>query len=118
VTWYVQAKRALRDRKTLATAGLRTFGGRAVAEELGNGSHESWPGKRGRMKVISEYITAKGSSANSLDISVNDLLRLGYQPFGQPYLSEGEEYYMCQAMVRYEEVPEPELETAELAERA
>ncbi len=67
------------------------------------------------MKVISEYITAKGPSANSLDISVNDLLRLGYQPFGHPYLSEGEEFYMCQAMVRYEDIPEPELEPPELA---
>lgn len=60
------------------------------------------------MKVISEYITAKGSSAHDLDFAVNELLKLGYQPFGQPYLSEGADFLICQAMVRYEEMPEPE----------
>jgi hypothetical protein len=60
------------------------------------------------MKMIAEYITARGRNANGLDISVNDLLRLGYQPFGQPYMSEGEEFYVCQPMIRYEEAPETE----------
>ncbi len=70
------------------------------------------------MQFTSEYITAKGRSLNELDMAVNDLLRLGYQPFGQPYISEGEEYYHCQAMVRVEEVPVEHAREEELATAA
>jgi hypothetical protein len=70
------------------------------------------------MKMVAEYITARGRNANSLDISVNVLLRLGYQPYGQPYMSEGEEFYVCQPMIRCEEMNETEAKEFEKSEAA
>jgi hypothetical protein len=70
------------------------------------------------MKTVAEYITARGRNANSLDVSVNDLLRLGYQPYGHPYMSEGEEYFLCQPMIRCEETMESEPKPIEKPELA
>ncbi len=59
------------------------------------------------MREIAEYITARDSNIKDLDIAVNELIQRGFQPFGSPYVTEGDEFLACQAMVKYVEKPEP-----------
>lgn len=40
------------------------------------------------MKII-EYKTATGSTLPELDREVNELIKQGFQPFGDPYFSTG-----------------------------
>ena len=49
-----------------------------------------------------EYKTAKGDSADSLDKQVNALIAEGFQPYESPYVvgSGVEVLWICQAMVR------------------
>jgi hypothetical protein len=51
---------------------------------------------------ITEYRTAKGNSADSLDQAVNALIAEGFQPYENPYVigSGVEILWICQAMVR------------------
>jgi len=58
------------------------------------------------MKEITEYLTARDSNIKDLDIAVNKLIQQGFQPFGSPYVTEGNEFLACQAMVKYIEKPE------------
>ena len=53
---------------------------------------------------ITEYKTAKGDSADSLDTAVNTLIAAGFQPYEPPYVvgSGVEVLWICQAMVRPE----------------
>jgi len=53
---------------------------------------------------ITEYKTAKGNSADSLDKAVNALIAEGFQPHEKPYVvgSGVEVLWICQAMVRPE----------------
>jgi len=53
---------------------------------------------------ITEYKTAKGDSADSLDKAVNDLISVGFQPYERPYvIANGiEVLWICQAMFRPE----------------
>jgi len=53
---------------------------------------------------ITEYKTAKGDSADSLDKAVNALIGAGFQPYETPYVvgSAAEILWICQAMVRSE----------------
>lgn len=55
------------------------------------------------MKRITEYTTARDSNIKDLDRIVNEMIEQGFQPFGSPYVTEGDEFLACQAMVRYEE---------------
>ena len=55
------------------------------------------------MKRITEYSTARDSNIKDLDRIVNEMIEQGFQPFGSPYVTEGDEFLACQAMVRYEE---------------
>jgi hypothetical protein len=54
------------------------------------------------MKRIVEYSTARDSSIKDLDRIVNELIDQGFQPYGSPYVTEGDEFLACQAMVKYE----------------
>jgi hypothetical protein len=54
------------------------------------------------MKRIVEYATARDSNLKGLDKIVNELIEQGFQPFGSPYLTDGDEFLACQAMVKYE----------------
>jgi len=53
---------------------------------------------------ITEYKTAKGDSADSLDKAVNALIAEGFQPYEKPYVvgSGVSVLWICQAMVRPE----------------
>ena len=53
---------------------------------------------------ITEYKTAKGDSADSLDTVVNVLIAAGFQPYEPPYVvrSGVGVLWICQAMVRPE----------------
>ncbi len=53
---------------------------------------------------FTEYKTAKGDSADSLDKAVNDLIAVGFQPYEKPYVigSGVTILWICQAMVRAE----------------
>ena len=59
------------------------------------------------MTRVTEYKTAGASSAKDLDVEVNDLIAKGFQPYGNPYLSDREvegkvdRFVLWQAMVRY-----------------
>ena len=53
------------------------------------------------MKDIAEYVTARDSNIKDLDAAVNALIQQGFQPFGSPYVTQGDEFLACQAMVRY-----------------
>ena len=55
------------------------------------------------MKRITEYTTARDSNIKDLDRIVNEMIEQGFQPFGSPYVTEGDEFLACQAMVRYAE---------------
>ena len=57
------------------------------------------------MKKITEYVTARGSTIKDLDARVNEFMQRGLQPFGNPYIMEGDEPLACQAMVKYESEP-------------
>lgn len=56
------------------------------------------------MKII-DYKTVGASDATKLDAEVNSLIKLGYQPYGSPYLSDRPvegivgDFAMYQAMV-------------------
>ena len=63
---------------------------------------------------IKHYITAFANDAIKLDREVNELLAKGYQPYGDPYVSdcggavdETGRFLACQAMVSYEELIPP-----------
>jgi len=55
------------------------------------------------MKRITEYSTARDSNIKDLDRIVNEMIEQGFQPFSSPYVTEGDEFLACQAMVKYEE---------------
>lgn len=52
---------------------------------------------------ILEYFTAVDSDPKSLDKQVNDLVKEGYQPYGNPYVIPGEKSQVCQAIIMFEE---------------
>lgn len=53
-------------------------------------------------KII-EYFTATDVAPKALDKQVNDLVKEGYQPYGDPYVISGEKPQVCQAIVMFEE---------------
>ena len=53
-------------------------------------------------KII-EYFTAVDVDPKSLDKQVNDMVKEGYQPYGDPYVLPGEKPQVCQAIVMFEE---------------
>jgi hypothetical protein len=56
------------------------------------------------MKHITEYMTARGENIQELDAKVNELIQQGFQPFGSPYLAQGDDSLMChQAVVKFGE---------------
>ena len=57
---------------------------------------------------IQEYRTVAEVSLEALDATVNDLIRNGFQPYGDPYTISNvkgrkENFVACQAMVRESE---------------
>lgn len=52
---------------------------------------------------ILEYFTATDVDPKALDKQVNDLVKEGYQPYGDPYVIPGEKPQVCQAIVMFEE---------------
>jgi hypothetical protein len=57
-----------------------------------------------------EYKTASGYTLPGLDKNVNELIKVGFQPFGNPYYtaqtSQRTETAFCQAMVKeYQPTP-------------
>lgn len=59
---------------------------------------------------IKHYTTAFANDVVKLDREVNELLAKGYQPYGNPYISDSEgaeggtdRFLACQAMISYEE---------------
>lgn len=52
---------------------------------------------------ILEYFTAVDNDIKSLDKQVNDFVKDGYQPYGNPYVVPGEKPQICQAVVMFEE---------------
>ena len=57
---------------------------------------------------IVEYRTVSAISSKELDNSVNRQMKLGYQPYGSPYVAgTGSTQSLYQAMVRFEGTPEP-----------
>ena len=59
------------------------------------------------MRRIIQYKTVKGSKyIINLDKEVNALIAKGFQPYGSPYVFQDIELFACQAMVRYEDLPE------------
>ncbi|MEW6659967.1 MAG: DUF1737 domain-containing protein [Thermodesulfobacteriota bacterium] len=60
------------------------------------------------MKQVTEYLTIKSEddSFKTFDEMVNESIKKGFQPFGNPYVcarAEAQEFFVCQAMVRYKE---------------
>lgn len=55
------------------------------------------------MKQIIEYVTLSKDNFESLDTIINEKIKKGFQPFGNPYVTEHKEFLACQAMVRYKE---------------
>lgn len=59
---------------------------------------------------ITEYVTARADDFAALDGQVNQLLKEGYQPYGNPYLTDNpvegkiDTFLVAQAMVRCERV--------------
>lgn len=57
---------------------------------------------------IKHYVTAFSNDLVKLDREVNELIAKGYQPYGNPYISDNEiaggtdRFLACQAMVLYE----------------
>src|ERR1051326_9286341 len=63
-------------------------------------------GKGLTMNIV-EYRTVSAISSKELDNSVNRQLKLGYQPFGTPYVAgSGSTQSLYQALVRFEGTPE------------
>jgi hypothetical protein len=52
---------------------------------------------------ILEYFTAVDTDVKSLDKQVNEFVKDGYQPYGDPYVVPGEKPQICQAIVMFEE---------------
>ncbi len=62
---------------------------------------------------IVEYRTVSAISSKELDNSVNRHLKLGYQPFGTPYVAgTGSSQSIYQALARFEGVPDPNGQSA------
>jgi hypothetical protein len=55
------------------------------------------------MEEIKRYITVRDSNFKDLDKAVNEKIQAGWQPFGSPYVTDGEEFLACQAMVSIQE---------------
>ena len=57
---------------------------------------------------IKHYVTAFSNDVVKLDHAVNDLIAKGYQPYGNPYVSDcganggTDRFLACQSMVLYE----------------
>lgn len=52
------------------------------------------------MDEIKRYHTVRESNFQDLDNLVNQLIKKGWQPFGNPYVTDSErEFLACQAMV-------------------
>jgi hypothetical protein len=54
---------------------------------------------------INKYTTVNGTSEMELDLRVNEAIRQGFQPFGNPYTPEAGHFY--QAMVKEKVAPAP-----------
>lgn len=55
------------------------------------------------MRRISKYTTAQDNDLRGLDKRVNNLIEMGYQPYGSPYSAfNGRSVTLCQALVKYE----------------
>lgn len=55
------------------------------------------------MPRISKYTTAQDNDLRGLDKRVNNLIEMGYQPYGSPYSAfNGRSATLCQALVKYE----------------
>lgn len=52
---------------------------------------------------ILEYFTAVDADPKALDKQVNELVKEGYQPYGNPYVIPGEKPQVCQAIIMLEE---------------
>jgi len=52
---------------------------------------------------ILEYFTAIDSDTKALDKQVNNFVKDGFQPYGDPYVIPGEKSQVCQAIVLLEE---------------
>lgn len=55
------------------------------------------------MKQVIEYITIAKDNFELLDKIVNEKIKMGFQPYGNPYVTEDKEFLACQAMVRYKD---------------
>jgi hypothetical protein len=54
------------------------------------------------MRGIREYATIREDNFKDLDKKVNELIEQGFQPYGNPYVTDNREFLVCQAMVNYE----------------
>ncbi len=52
------------------------------------------------MNHVTDYKTITASSFEDLDKKVTESIREGFQPFGNPYVTDVGEFLVCQAMVR------------------
>ena len=52
---------------------------------------------------ILEYFTAIDTDTKALDKQVNNFVKDGFQPYGDPYVIPGEKSQVCQAIVLLEE---------------
>jgi hypothetical protein len=58
------------------------------------------------MPKIIEYSTARATNSTELDITINRMIKEGFQPYGNPYPADSPKDYgfrVCQAMVKYAE---------------
>jgi hypothetical protein len=53
-----------------------------------------------KMTQISQYKTITAHSFEDLDRKVNESINQGFQPFGDPYVTDVGEFLACQAVVR------------------
>lgn len=55
------------------------------------------------MNRITKYTTAQDTDLRGLDKRVNNLIEMGYQPYGSPYSAfNGRSATLCQALVKFE----------------
>lgn len=52
------------------------------------------------MKSKTEYRTVRKGNFGDLDREVNKLLEEGFSLYGNPYVTDQEEFYVCQALIR------------------
>lgn len=66
------------------------------------------------MSEIKKYVTVRESNFKDLDKAVNEKIKEGWQPFGGPYVTDGNEFLACQAMVSMDDNESASLPTFEL----